>query len=236
MCDKVGTDRSVDVTVLRVFTDANGAFGNALGLVRSAAVPPDRRQQVAAQLPFSDTVFVDMPAPGSSSARVHIFSPADETPFAGAPAVGASWWLRAQGVPVHTLLVPAGVVEVEYDGDSAAVRVPSEWAPEFAIHDLGSPQEVVQADAADFADGFPHYLWAWVDRPAGCVRARVFAPEVGVYEDEATGAAAIRLTDYLGRDLTIVQGRGSVIRTTWSTSGWVQVAGTVADGGVLPLC
>jgi hypothetical protein len=41
----------------------------------------------------------------------------------------------------------------------------------------------------------------------------------------------VRMTDYLSRDLTITQGKGSVIRTTWSPEGWVQVAGRVVDDG-----
>jgi predicted PhzF superfamily epimerase YddE/YHI9 len=56
-----------------------------------------------------------------------------------------------------------------------------------------------------------------------------------VTEDEATGSAAIRMTEYLSRDLTITQGKGSVIQTTWSPHGWVRVAGRVVDDGVTHL-
>jgi hypothetical protein len=48
-----------------------------------------------------------------------------------------------------------------------------------------------------------------------------------VREDEATSAAAVRITEYLGRDLTSTQGQGSVIHTWWSPQGWVQVGGRV---------
>jgi len=60
----------------------------------------------------------------------------------------------------------------------------------------------------------------------------MFAANLGVAEDEATGLAAVRMTEYLSRDLTITQGKGSVIQTTWSPEGWVQVAGRVVDDGV----
>ena len=59
-----------------------------------------------------------------------------------------------------------------------------------------------------------------------------FAANLGVTEDEATGSAAVRITDYLSRDLHITQGKGSVIETTWSPQGWVQVGGRVVDDGV----
>lgn len=35
------------------------------------------------------------------------------------------------------------------------------------------------------------------------------------------------MTDYLSRDLTIVQGKGSEIYTRWSAEGWVRICGRV---------
>ena len=127
---------SIDVTVLRVFTDSAGNFGNPLGVVDAATVEPDQRQRLAAQLGYSETVFVDLPAAGSATAHARIYTPLTELPFAGHPTVGASWWLRAAGTPIRTLQVPAGVVQVSYDDDVTAISARSEWAPGFAIHDL----------------------------------------------------------------------------------------------------
>ena len=53
-----------------------------------------------------------------------------------------------------------------------------------------------------------HYVWAWDDESAGRVRARFFPTDLGIAEDEATGAAAVLLGAALGRDLTIRQGVG----------------------------
>ena len=127
---------SVDVTVLRVFTDSAGNFGNPLGVVDAATVAPDQHQHIAAELGYSETVFIDMPAAGSATADARIYTPLVELPFAGHPTVGASWWLRSIGTPIHTLQVPAGVVQVHYHGDVTTVSARSEWSPEFAIHDL----------------------------------------------------------------------------------------------------
>jgi predicted PhzF superfamily epimerase YddE/YHI9 len=222
---------SIDVTVLRVFTDHEGKFGNPLGVVDAEAVAPGDRQRVATQLGYSETIFVDLPATGSTTAHARIFTPATELPFAGHPTVGASWWLRDRGTPIKTLRVPAGVVAVRYEDDLTGVNARADWAPEFAIHDMASPGAVIAADPAEFDDNVSHYLWAWLDEAAGTVRARMFATDLGVPEDEATGSAAVRLTDYLSRDLTIVQGKGSIIETTWSAEGWVRVAGRVISDG-----
>jgi predicted PhzF superfamily epimerase YddE/YHI9 len=223
---------SVDVTVLRVFSDADGAFGNPLGVVDAAIVDPDQHQRIATELGYSETIFVTVPAAGATTADARIYTPLTELAFAGHPTLGASWWLRSIGTPIRTLHVPAGVVPVLYDGDVTTVSARSEWSPEFAIHDLDSIGDLAAADPADFSDDVAHYLWVWTDEAAGTLRSRMFASNLGVAEDDATGSAAVRITDYLSRDLHITQGKGSVIETTWSSQGWVQVGGRVVDDGV----
>lgn len=222
---------AIDVTVLRVFTDRDGQFGNPLGVVDASAVAPADRQRLAAQLGYSETIFIDIPKPGANTAHVRIYTPAVELPFAGHPTVGAAWWLREQGTPVHTLQVPAGIVQVSYPDDLTSVSARSEWAPEFAIHDLASTDELFAADPSDYPDDINHYLWTWTDKEHGLLRSRMFATDLGVPEDEATGAAAVRITDYLSSDLTIVQGKGSIIHTEWSPEGWVRIAGRVVNDG-----
>jgi predicted PhzF superfamily epimerase YddE/YHI9 len=222
----------IEVAVLRVFTDAAGNFGNPLGVVDSAAVPSPRRQALATELGYSETVFVDLPAAGATTACAWIFTPTTELSFAGHPTVGAAWWLRERGTPVATLQVPAGALQVRYSDDLTAVVARAEWGPEFVMHALPSTAEVLAADPADYADYGYHYLWAWLDRDRGHIRSRMFANEPGVPEDEATGSAAVRLTGDLRRNLTITQGRGSHILTTWYPEGWVSVQGRVVSDGV----
>lgn len=222
----------IDVTVLRVFTDPDGRFGNPLGVVDASQVEPSDRQRVATQLGYSETIFVDPPAPGSATASATIHTPRTEIPFAGHPTVGVSWWLHEQGMPINTLQVPAGIVQVSHDKDRTTINARTEWAPTFAIHDFNSLDALLAADPADFPDDVAHYLWTWTDPSAGALRARMFASNLGVREDEATGSAAMRITDYLSRDLKITQGEGSVIETTWSAAGlvgWVGLAGRVVN-------
>ena len=222
----------IDVSVLRVFTDADGNFGNPLGVVDAATVAPADRQRLASQLGYSETIFIDLPGPGASTAHARIFTPATELPFAGHPTVGASWFLSSQGTPIRTLQVPAGIVQVGYDGDLTSVSARADWAPEFAIHALTSLDELAAADPDDYSDDIQHYLWTWTDKTAGALRSRMFAANLGVPEDEATGAAAVRLTDHLSQDLEITQGKGSKIHTQWSPEGWVKIAGRVVSDGI----
>jgi predicted PhzF superfamily epimerase YddE/YHI9 len=227
---------ALDVTVLRVFTNADGNYGNPLGVVDASLVAPADRQRVATELGYSETIFIDLPSANVSTATAHIFTPATELPFAGHPTVGASWWLKDRGTPVKTLQVPAGIVQVSYDdgpdGEFTVISARADWAPGFSIYDLDSVEGVLAADPDDYGDAVGHYLWAWIDEAEGTIRSRMFADDLGVPEDEATGAGAVRITEYLSRDLAITQGKGSELRTSWSADGWVKVAGRVVDDGV----
>lgn len=223
---------AIDVTVLRVFTDRDGRFGNPLGVVDSATVDPADRQRIAAKLGYSETIFVTLPDAGAKTAHAHIHTPTTELPFAGHPTVGASWWLMNLGRPVNTLQVPAGIVQVGYTEGLTSVRARADWAPDFSMYDLATTDELSAADPDDYAEDAEHYLWTWLDEAAGTIKSRMFAANLGVREDEATGAAALRITEHLSRDLTIVQGQGSIIETRWSADGWAQVAGRVVDDGV----
>ncbi len=124
---------AIDVTVLRVFTDQDGKFGNPLGVVDAATVSATDRQRIATELGYSETVFVHLPREGTHSAQAHIYTPTAEMPFAGHPTVGASWWLKDRGMPVKTLQVPAGIVQVTYAGDLTSVSARAQWAPPFSI-------------------------------------------------------------------------------------------------------
>ena len=81
---------AIDVTVLRVFTDRDGKFGNPLGVVEANTVDPSDHQRIANQLGYSETIFIDVPEPGVSTAHARIYTPATELPFAGHPAVHCS--------------------------------------------------------------------------------------------------------------------------------------------------
>ncbi len=61
---------AIDVTVLRVFTDSDGNFGNPLGVVDASQVDPADRQRLATELGYSETIFVGSaraPAPAPPS-------------------------------------------------------------------------------------------------------------------------------------------------------------------------
>ncbi len=220
-----------DVHVLRVFLGPGGIGGNPLGvLLDGKAVPEDRRQAVAAELNYSETVFVD----DASSGAIRIFTPAAELGFAGHPTVGTSWLLDHVGDTVTELRPPAGVVKTWHEHGLTWVRARAEWVPPMTVQQLDSPADIDALGGAPDGVGV-FYAWAWEDEVTGHVRSRMFAPEFGIVEDEATGAAAVLLTSQLGRPLRIRQGTGSALLTVPGPDGTVELGGEVRLEGLRSL-
>ena len=208
--------------VLEVFVSPDGEGGNPLGVFLDGGDVPERdRQRIAAELGFSETVFVD----DAGRAEMRIFTPASELPFAGHPCVGTAWLLRRDRDAVDALRPPPGEARVRYDeGELVWIAAPPEWAPEFDFIQLESPADV---DALTEPPGASEmaYCWAWEDETAGTVRSRGLYPAEGIAEDEATGAAALALAGALDRPLEIRQGRGSRLSARPLGDGFVEVGG-----------
>jgi predicted PhzF superfamily epimerase YddE/YHI9 len=212
-----------ELHVLRAFTNEDGEWGNPLAVfLDGAGVPATVRQRVAAELGFSETVFVEDRIAG----RMRIHTPSVELPFAGHPSVGTAWLLAQTGAPVGSLHLPAGEVGVRVEDGVTHIAARPEWAPKFEYSRLGSPAEVRDLDPPSSASGNV-YAWAWIDEAAGTVRARSFVPAAGIPEDEATGSAALALCAQLGRQITIHQGHGSVLLARPASGGQIEVGGTV---------
>ena len=87
----------VDVFTDRVFG------GNPLAVVFDADGLGDAEMQaIAREMNLSETTFLLPPTRPECAARVRIFTPAREVPFAGHPTIGTSWVLATEG------LLPSG--------------------------------------------------------------------------------------------------------------------------------
>lgn len=210
--------------VLRVFLGPDGGGGNPLGVfLDGQEIEPDRRQGVARGLGFSETVFVDEIADGS--ARIAIYTPGTELRFAGHPTVGTSWLLAQVGTPVATLHVRAGDVGTWPEGDLTWIRARATWVHQLDVREYATSAEVDELRPGNLGDpGL--YAWAWEDEAAGKLRSRYFPTDLGIVEDEATGAAAVVMGDRIGRPLQIRQGIGSELLVRPDPA-----AGTVDVGG-----
>lgn len=220
----MSSPQTVNVEVLRVFCAADGAHGNALGVVLDGAQIPAAgdRQALAHTLGFSETVFVD-----GDDGVVRIYTPQEELPLAGHPLVGTAWLLAQEGRAVATLQPPAGPVDCETDGSRASIVANPADSPRWDLVPYATAAQIEALTVEEFGPSAHAYAWAWIDEPAGHVRTRSFPSGKGIPEDEATGSAALVLCEHLGRPLTIRQGRGSVIHATPMPDGRVRVGGEV---------
>jgi trans-2,3-dihydro-3-hydroxyanthranilate isomerase len=105
--------------VADVFTDTPLA-GNQLAVFTDAReLPEELLLPLAREMNFSETVFV-LPAEGEGHARIRIFTPGGEIPFAGHPTLGTAFVLGAPlQLGVIGLETGSGVVPVELTRDDS---------------------------------------------------------------------------------------------------------------------
>lgn len=105
-----------------VFTD-RPLTGNSLAVVLDGqGLAADEMQAIAREMNLAETTFLLPPTRSDCLARVRIFTPGRELPFAGHPTLGTAWVLASHGlVPSGTrdfaLEEGIGPVPVELEGD-----------------------------------------------------------------------------------------------------------------------
>lgn len=229
-----------------VFTDRLFG-GNPLAVVLDAQGLDDARMlAIAREFGYSETTFVLPPDDAQHTARVRIFTPGGELPFAGHPTVGTAFVLARTGridagqqrIVFEEAVGPVPVdIERGADGLPARCTLTAAQRPNRlgAIADraalaamLGLPADAIVADAEAWSCGVPFLVVplarvddvaatrldtaAWQALLGGFVtrkvyvaaragesawRVRMFAPEIGVAEDPATGGAAAAFAGWL---------------------------------------
>jgi predicted PhzF superfamily epimerase YddE/YHI9 len=191
----------------RAFVNADGAHGNpALVIVEPEGATPtsQQRQDLADDLAIPATVFVQDAAEGRVRIHGNYGSPIR---FGGHPSLAAVDCLHRLGFPVTAITPEAGPVSCRRDPDSTVwLTAPAAWSKPWRHCQLDSPAEIDALTELPAGEDFTQ-VWAWIDEPAGRIRARLWAPRVGKGEDEACGSASMLLTLKLGRPLEVLHGR-----------------------------
>jgi trans-2,3-dihydro-3-hydroxyanthranilate isomerase len=107
--------------VADVFTDTP-LEGNGVAVFTDARELPEKRlQPLARELNLSETVFVYPPEAGGH-AKIRIFTPTSEVPFAGHPTLGTAFILASPlQLPEIRLETGAGVIPVRLERDHARI-------------------------------------------------------------------------------------------------------------------
>ena len=228
--------------VFDVFTERRLA-GNALAVVLDAeGLDTPAMQAIAREFNLSETVFVLPAESAAHSARIRIFTPGVELPFAGHPTVGAAVCLALERFggtgDIDALIVLAEAIGVvrcgvklsaaagfaEFDCPKLPERVGEAAPKEFigaalgiapaaigfenhvpSFGSAGVPYHFVPVrNMAELVEAAPNRgSWAQTFGSHGAFlytretegyghsfRARMFAPNLGIEEDPATGSAA----------------------------------------------
>lgn len=235
---------------LDVFTDRRFG-GNPLAVVAEAdALTDEAMQAIARELNLSETVFLLKPQNSAHSARMRIFTPSRELPFAGHPTIGTAILLSQLRNPVvngeHDAIIvleqAIGTVRIgvrlrgdqppfaEFDAPKLPEKSAIPPARDRIADALGLlPREIgfenhtpqclsagntfafvpvtdleaiarARVEPAHWESVFPAssiggvYLYSRESVHNGAsFHARMFAPQLGVAEDPATGSAAVCL-------------------------------------------
>jgi PhzF family phenazine biosynthesis protein len=111
--------------IVNVFVDETPLSGNALAVFEDGSQLDDAQMQaIALQFNLSETTFLFPSA--AATARVRIFAPSYEMPFAGHPTLGTAHVVRALGFrgDAITLEMRAGVIPVTARGDTWTLEAP----------------------------------------------------------------------------------------------------------------
>jgi trans-2,3-dihydro-3-hydroxyanthranilate isomerase len=245
-----------DFVTTDVFTTSRFG-GNQLAVLTDArGLSSNQMQSITREFGYSETSFVLPPDKASNTARLRIFTPGRELPFAGHPTVGTAIVLAEAGIvaldeegradivfeegvgPIRVRLsrrdglafaeLTAAVAPERLDG--AASRDALARALSLELRDLDPDREpavfscgvpftfvpvrdrsvlarirldrgVFEAEIAPTAGPQVFVLADDPEDPAHDIRARMFAPTLGVDEDPATGAACAALNGWLGSRL-----------------------------------
>src|ERR1700736_1138932 len=114
-----GFEMAYRVRTVDVFTQQQLA-GNQLAVVLDADdLPAEVMQAIAREMNLAETTFVMAPKQDGAAARIRIFTPSTELPFAGHPTVGTAWVLMAE----NRVPAPAERFTLEEVVGPVAVRV-----------------------------------------------------------------------------------------------------------------
>ncbi|HKC19494.1 MAG TPA: PhzF family phenazine biosynthesis protein [Candidatus Dormibacteraeota bacterium] len=144
------SDHPRQIRVVDVFTE-KALAGNQLAVVLDGRdISPELMQKIAREMNFSETTFILPPDDPAHAARVRIFAPGRELPFAGHPTIGTAWVMRSEGLvsaSEFTLEEGVGPVTVRSDGDVFWMSHPA-----LSFGDVYPHKQVAAAIGVDGAD------------------------------------------------------------------------------------
>lgn len=216
------------IHILRVFVNNEKLFGNPVGIIldEKQEIPAADRQRIATNLGFSESVFIN----NINTGTVSIFNPQREVDFAGHALVGTAYFINTiLKKHISSLDCRGGHIVTWQENNSTWIRASLEHTPSWIYEQFSDTASVESLSDKQIASKKHTVVWAWIDQGNGIVRARTFAPDWGIPEDEANGSGSMQLAATLGQKLEIHHGKGSVVYAKPAEVGFADVGGRIAE-------
>lgn len=218
----------INAHLFRVFTDANGEFGDKTSII----VDDDKhisnleRRALARQLNTVETAFVD----DLATASISIMHTQGEIDFAGVPALGAAWLLtKLADQPIEAMKGRAGDIVVLRDDNVIWVRASLATMPPWKHVELDSVEAVERISLKETETWEHTMAWAWINEGKGLIRARTFASDWDIPEAQGNGSGSMLLAAKLNRAIEVTHGDGSIIFAKPASDGCADIGGRVVE-------
>jgi predicted PhzF superfamily epimerase YddE/YHI9 len=212
--------------ILKVFVNEEENFGNPVGIILDLEnnINQEARQKMAIESRFSEIVFIN----NLEKRDISIFSPTRQIPFAGHAVVGvANFLIHEQKLQVDKLVSMNNEIRVKEYDNLTWVEGKISILPKWNFKQLSSSVDIEQLTLSHTKEYQHTFIWAWIDEDKGIVRARTFATDWEIPEDEANGSGSMKLAYDLKKSLTIIHGKGSIIHANYINSETAEIGGLV---------
>lgn len=168
--------KHLEFVTLDVFT-SEPFKGNPLAVVkvpRDFTLNHDRKQLIAREFNFSETVFLHGPEDGSSTWKIGIFTTTAELPFAGHPTIGTICHIgSSMESPTQelTLLTKAGPISAHYDSAKkvAEAEIPHDVKVHTTVVDwgqvVGSQRSLPDVSDSEGRNIFEQWIYSGPGQP-----------------------------------------------------------------------
>lgn len=212
--------------LLNVFTNEAGDFGTPMGIIEDldVKISEDERLEITKESGFTEVIFIE----SLQNPTISIYTPEQNLPFASHALVGTHYYLvNKHNILSNTIISKGNKIDV-YNKDGLY------WAdtdisilPKFNLREYSDTSSIDALNLKSTSD-FEHVLvWSWIDEKGGTIRARTFAPDWDIPEDEANGSGSMLLAHKLNRNINVLHGSGSIIHAYPTQQDHVSVGGLV---------
>jgi len=221
-------NKQITYSILQVFVNNNGEYGNPVGIIidDKQKFSADIRQKIAAKIGFSESVFIN----NLNTGNISLFNPIKEVNFAGHAIIGTAYYISHKlGKKLNNLECKIGKVDFWMNEDITWIHAGIKGTPPWRHEQLNDPKVIDSLSLYDMASKEPAMVWAWIDEKNGVVRARTFASDWGIPEDQGNGSGSMQLAVKLGKTLEIHHGIGSIIYAKPTGTDYANIGGIVKE-------